>query len=151
MSDIVRFLLVFLALSTSIPSFSAENLKMRDGVSFVHDLDSGFPIIGDKLDDVSIATAHPTLVFFGACGDLNTNRQAKRIVDIYKKYHPLAVKFVVIDVDHPVNAEAKQLVKTYYQGYIPSELLFDKTGKQKWTHTGEIEQNALAVQVDKAL
>jgi hypothetical protein len=146
-----KVLTIVAALLACAPAQAADNLRMRDGVSFVHDLDKIFPIVGEKLDDVEIASGHPTVIFFGAAGDLNTNRQAKRIVELYKKYKASSVKFIVIDVDHPVNAAAKQLIKTHYQGYIPGQVVFDKNGKSKWTHTGEVEVNAMATQVDKVL
>jgi hypothetical protein len=130
---------------------AADNLRMRDGVSFVHDLDKTFPIVGDKLDDVEIAAGKPTFVFFGAAGDLNTNRQAKRIVELYKKYKTNNVKFIVIDVDHPVNPSAKALIKTHYQGYIPGQVVFDKAGKKQWNHTGEVDTTTMASQIDKLL
>ena len=130
---------------------AAENLRMRDGISFFHDLDQGFPIIADKMDDVQVAQGKPTLVFFGAPGDLNTNRQSKRIVDIYKKYKTEQMKFVVVDVDHPVNAQAKTLIKAHYPGYIPAQIIFDKTGKQKWNHTGEVDAQVISSQLDKVL
>lgn len=131
---------------------AAENLRMRDGVSFTSDLDKTFPIVAEKMEDVEIATAKPTVLFFGAAGDLNTNRQAKRIVELYKKYKTAgAVKFVVIDVDKPGSPAAKALIKAHYQGYIPGEVIFDKTGKSKWTHTGECEVNTMANQIEKVL
>lgn len=129
-------------------ALSAENLRLRAGISYVHDLDKGFPIIADKLDDVKIESTKPCLIFFAAAGDLNTNRQAKRIVDLYKKYKD-QVKFVVVDVDHPSNPETKQIIKTYYQGYIPQQVVIDKEGKTFWTHCGE--SDAVAGQLDKCL
>jgi hypothetical protein len=131
------------------PAFGAENLRLREGVSFVHDLDKGFPIIADRMDDVELSTTRPTVLFFGAAGDLNTNRQAKRIVELYKKYKDKNVKFIVIDVDHPTNPAAKALIKAHYQGYIPFEAVFDKTGAKKYSHSGEVESNALANQIEK--
>lgn len=136
---------------SALSADAADNLRMRDGVSFVHDLDKTFPLVGDKMDDVEIATGHPTVVFFGAAGDLNTNRQAKVIVDLYKKYKANNVKFVVVDVDHPGNASAKSLIKAHYQGYIPGEAVFDKTGKKQWNHTGECDRSTMASQIDKLL
>lgn len=130
---------------------AAENLRMREGISFVHDLDQGFPILAEKMEDVELSTAHPTVLFFGAAGDLNTNRQAKRIVDLYKKYKEKSVKFIVIDVDHPVNPAAKSLIKTYYQGYIPGEVVFDKTGAKKYSHSGEVEGSTLSSQIEKLI
>ena len=131
--------------------FAAENLRMRDGISFFHDLDQGFPILCDRMDDVTLGSGKPTLVFFGAAGDLNTNRQAKRIVDLYKKYKSDQVKFVIVDVDHASAAPVKALVKTYYPGYIPAEVVFDKQGKVKWNHTGEVDSTVMSGQLDKLL
>ena len=135
----------------AIPCQAAENLRLKEGVSFVHDLNQGFPILGDKIDDVTLAATHPTLVFFGASGDLNTNRQAKRIVDMYKKYRTSGLKFIVVDVDHPANTQTKQLIKSYYEGYIPGEVLFDKNGKSVWKKSGEVETVTLTGLIDKQL
>ncbi len=133
------------------PSFSAENLRMREGVSYFHDLDQGFPLVADKMDDVCLAQGHPTLVFFGAAGDLNTNRQARRVVDLYKKYRAGQVKFVIIDVDHAQSPDARQMMKSHYPGYIPATVLFDKQGKSKWNQTGEVELGLIASQLEKLL
>jgi hypothetical protein len=144
-------LLAFVAFSLLTPAFGAENLRMRDGVSYFSDLDKGFPIVGEKMDDVAVSTTTPTFLFFGAAGDMNTNRQAKRVVDLYKKYKGSNVKFIVIDVDHALSPPAKALIKAHYTGYIPGEVVFDKTGKQKWTHAGETETSVVAAQLDKVL
>ncbi len=138
-------------ISALLPAFAADDLKLKHGVSFNQDLDTGFPILGSNLEDCKFAAGIPTLLFFGASGDLNTNRQAKRLVDLYRKLPEKSVKFIVIDVDHPANAEAKTLITSHYKGYIPCEVLFDKSGKQLWTHDGEVEFNLLKAQVDKAL
>jgi hypothetical protein len=130
---------------------AAENLRLKEGISFYHDVDLGFPIVADKLDDVTLSSTHPTVLFFGAAGDLNTNRQAKRIVDLYHKFHSQGVKFVVIDVDRPANQQAKDLIKAHYQGYIPTQVIFDSAGKSKWSKTGEIELPMMASQLDKLL
>lgn len=82
---------------------------------------------------------------------MNTNRQAKRLVELYKKLPDKSVKFIVIDVDKAPNADGKHLVATYYKGYIPGQVLFDKNGKQVWNHDGEIELNLVKAQVDKLL
>jgi len=139
----------FLALMPAVSA--ADSLRMRDGISFVHDLDQGFPILAERMDDVDVTSGHPTVLFFAAAGDLNSNRQAKRIVEVYKKYKLTTVKFVVIDVDKPANATAKQLIKAHYQGYIPCEVVFDKQAKPIWTKTGEVEAGVISAQIDKAL
>lgn len=130
---------------------AADNLHLRPGVSFTQDLDNGFPIIGNGLEDVTLPTGKPALLFFGASGDLNTNRQAKRVVDLSKKVPADALKFIIIDVDHPANEQASKLIKSYYKDYIPFEVLVDKCGKTAWSQTGEVESNALKDQINKVL
>lgn len=131
-------------------SFGADNLKLKNGISFVQDTDNGFPIIGDNMEDVQIATTKGTLIFFGAAGDLNTNRQAKRVVDLYKKFQD-KIKVIVVDVDHPANADAVKLIKTYYKGYIPTTVVLDKTGRVSASHSGEVEANELKSQIERVL
>ena len=91
------------------------------------------------------------LIFFGASGDLNVNRQAKRVVDLYKQTSQAAkpVKFILIDVDHPSGSAAKALIKNHYKGYIPFQVILDKAGKVAWSQIGEVETGTLSNQIDK--
>lgn len=135
---------------------AAEDLKLRPGISFTQDIDSGFPIVATDIDNASIDPSMPTIIFFGAACDLNTNRQAKRLVDIYHKIPKGQVKFIVIDVDHPANDDARKLIKTYYNppgktGYIPFEVILDKSGKAVWSQIGEVEVSVIKGQLDKVL
>lgn len=133
-------------------SDAAENLRLREGLSYTHDLDKGFPIIADKFDDLKIEPGKCTLIFFGAAGDLNTNRQAKRVVDLYRRFKDEGtLKFIIVDVDHVTSPEGKSLLKNYYQGYIPQEVILDKQGKTFWTHIGEIDLGPLSAQVEKSM
>lgn len=132
-------------------ALAAENLRLREGLSYTHDLDKRFPIIAEKIDDIKFEEGKACLLFFGAAGDLNTNRQAKRVVELYKKYKDEPLKFMIVDVDQVRTAESKKLIKNYYQGYIPQEVIFDKQGKTFWTHIGEIDSGTLSTQVDKVL
>ena len=100
-------------------TLAAENLKLRDGISFYQDIDSDFPIVADKMDDYAIGDGCATFVFFGARGDLNTNRQAKRLVDLYKQYASDKLKFVVVDVDHIKGDQGRQLVKSIIMATFP--------------------------------
>ncbi len=131
------------------PAFAAEDLSLRPGLSFNQDIDSGFPIIGKDMEETTPDSAKPTFVFFGASGDLNTNRQAKRVVDFYHKINAKSVSFIIIDVDHPVNDGAKALIKSYYKGYIPSQVLLDKAGKVVWNQTGEVDLSNLKTKIEK--
>ena len=134
----------------SLAAMAASNLRLKDGISFVQDTDNGFPIVGDNMDDASIGENMPTLIFFGAAGDLNTNRQAKRLVDLYKKIQD-KIKVIVIDVDHPANASALKLIKTYYKGYLPLNVILDNEGKVSASHSGEMEAGQLKSKIDKVI
>jgi hypothetical protein len=131
------------------PSTAADDLKLRAGVSFTQDIDSGFPIVATDMDDCSISQGTAAFIFFGASGDLNTNRQAKRIVDLYKKVQSHSLKFILIDVDHPTNDDARKLIKTYYKGYIPEQVIIDKNGKAVYNQIGEVELPVLKSQLEK--
>jgi hypothetical protein len=131
------------------PALAAEDLSLRPGLSFNQDIDNGFPIVGKDMDDTTLDQSKSTFVFFGASGDLNTNRQAKRVVDFYHKINAKALSFIIIDVDHPANDGAKTLIKNYYKGYIPSQVLLDKTGKVVWNQTGEVDLSNLKAKLDK--
>lgn len=144
-------ILTMFLLLTGSTADAAENLRLRQGVSFVNDVDKGFPIIAERMDDVELSATAPTVLFFGASGDLNTSRQAKRIVELYKKYKGQNVKFVVIDVDAPLSSAARALIKQHYQGYIPGQVVFDRAGAKKYSHTGEVEQGVLSAQLEKLL
>lgn len=129
----------------------AENLKLKDGVSFYQDLDNGFPILASGIEDAVLEPTRATFVFIGASGDLNTNRQARRVVELYKRYKTTSVKFVVIDVDHPASSEARSLVRTYYRSYIPFEMVFNKQGQKVWSQVGEVDSKLLERQLDSVL
>ncbi len=141
-------LLAIIAIASA--AIAANNLRIKDGISFVQDTDNGFPIVADNMDDATITPSTPTVIFFGASGDLNTNRQAKRLVDVYKKVQD-KIKAIIIDVDHPANASVVKLIKTYYKGYIPLTVILDKNGKVSSTHSGETDAGDLKSKLDRVL
>ncbi|HMP52291.1 MAG TPA: hypothetical protein PKD05_12130 [Candidatus Melainabacteria bacterium] len=130
---------------------AAENISMRKGVSFVEDKDNDFPIIADKLEDVHIEPGKTNFIFFGASGDLNTARQAKRLVGSYNKLRDRDVKFIVINVDKPASKEAEGLIKKYYKGYIPCQTVIDSGGTTTWSKVGEVSENEVTKQISKNL
>jgi hypothetical protein len=145
---IVLMLIAILFLAPLSSAFAAENLTLRKGVSFTEDKDNGFPIIADKMDDATIDSGKPTLIFFGASGDLNTNRQAKRLVGLYNKFKTKNLKFIVVDVDHSANTKATDLIKKHYKGYIPCQVLLDESGNSVWSKSGEVQEGDVAKQIE---
>lgn len=124
---------------------AAENISLKRGISFNQDIDSGFPIVGQKMDDASIEPGKPTFIFFGGSGDLNTNRQAKIVVGLYNKYAKEGVKFLLVDVDKTNKSQAvTQLIKKYYKGYIPSQVILNADGSLVESKIGETAEGLLA-------
>ena len=153
--SLLAILCSLIVLTGQILSFTgalaAEDLKLKKGVSFNDDSDNGFPIDGSHMDDMQLDPTKITFIFYGASGDLNTNRQAKRLVELYKQANGKAVKFIVIDVDHPINPQATALIKNHYKGYIPFQVILDKSAKVVWSQIGEVEGGVLSQQLDRAL
>jgi hypothetical protein len=133
------------------PAFAAEDLTLRKGISFDQDTDTQFPIICKKTEDTAIEAGKPTMIFFGAAGDLNTNRQAKKVVSLYQKFRSKKLKFIVVDVDHPANDNAKTLIKKFYKGYIPCQTILDKNGNMSWRSDGEVSEKQVSSKLDEQL
>ncbi len=140
--------LLIAAIIAPLAASAAENLTLRKGVSFTDDKDSGFPIIAEKMDDATIASGKPNFIFFGAAGDLNTNRQAKRLVGVYNKFKNKSIKFIIIDVDHAANAEATDLIKKHYKGYIPCQVFLDNSGASVWSKSGEVAEGDVIKEIE---
>lgn len=133
------------------PATAAEDLTLRKGISFDQDVDTQFPIIAKKTEDTAIEAGKPTIIFFGAAGDLNTNRQAKKVVSLYQKFKGKKLKFIVVDVDHPPNDNAKTLIKKFYKGYIPCQTILDKNGNLSWRSDGEVSEKQVSSKLDEQL
>jgi hypothetical protein len=131
-------------------AFCAEDLELKNNTSFMQDVDNGFPIVAKKIEDDTIEAGTPAFIFFGAAADINTNRQAKRVIDLYNDFRKKKVKFIVIDVDHPSN-QGVALVKRYYRGYVPAELIIDGQGQEHWSQIGETELQVMRKQLEQVL
>jgi hypothetical protein len=130
-------LAVALILSSAAPAEApgAQNLTLAPDLSFTDDSSSNFPIRGENLKDGSIASDRPTAIFFGTSHCWNTNREAERFVALYAKHRDDA-RFLVVDVDHP-SRDQKTLVSRFFQGYIPTIAVLDRSGKPVYDRSGE--------------
>lgn len=61
------------------------------------------------------------------------------------------MNFVVIDLDRKRSPAQQELVKKYYQGYIPHVTVLDKSGKQVYNSAGEVEETTISTILDAAL
>lgn len=141
----ITFSMLALLLSDStLGCQAAENISLKRGISFNQDIDSGFPIVGKKMDDAAVEPGKPTFIFFGGSGDLNTNRQAKVVVGLYNKYAKEGVKFLLVDVDKTNKSPAvTKLIKKYYKGYIPSQVILKADGSIVESKIGEAAEGLL--------
>lgn len=133
------------------PSLAAENLTLKKGISYVNDKDMGFPILADKLNDATIESGKPSFIFFGASGDMNTARQAKRLVNVYNKLAKKDIKFIIVNIDKPANQNAKTLIKKHYKGYIPCQVILNESGQETWNKIGEVSEREVVKQISKQL
>jgi hypothetical protein len=132
-------------------SLAADALRLKEGISFVQDADNGFPIVAENFDDDTIESGKPAFIFFGAAGDMNTNRQAKRVIDLYNSYRKQEVKFILVDVDHPSSKGGAALVKKFYRGYVPCEVIIDRKGNEHLNQIGEVESQVLRKRLEQVL
>ncbi|HEV2495085.1 MAG TPA: hypothetical protein VG204_18645 [Terriglobia bacterium] len=61
------------------------------------------------------------------------------------------MNFVIIDLDKKRPAEQQQLVKQYYQGYIPHVVVLDANGKALYNSAGEVEARVIEGILEKSI
>jgi len=61
------------------------------------------------------------------------------------------VQFVIIDLDKKRSAEQQQLVKEYYQGYIPHVVVLDASGHAVYNNSGEVSESTISGTLDQLL
>ena len=136
------------------PARAADDLHLAPGLSFTDDSSDAFPIRGRHLADATTGDGKATIVFFGASNCWNTNREAERLVSLYPKYKD-RVRFVVVDVAHPSDAQ-KDLLAKHYTGTIPTVVVLAPDGSVVYGRAGETaatrgDAQPLAAIIDGAL
>jgi hypothetical protein len=132
---VVATLVLAVVLGAHAHADAAENLRLAPGLSFTDDSSARFPIEGDALGDATVGAGRATIAFFGAAHCWNTNREAERVVALYAKLRERA-RFVVVDVEHPSEAQ-RALLTRYYQGAIPTVVVFAPDGTVLYARAGE--------------
>jgi hypothetical protein len=124
-----------LALCVARPAAAASELMLAPDLSFTDDSSSNFPIRGHELTDGTISSGRPTVIFFGTSHCWNTNREAERLVALYPRYRD-RFNFIVVDLN-AVAPGQRQLVASYYEGYIPTLAIFNGRGEIVYDKAGE--------------
>ncbi len=121
--------------------FGIDNLKLNQKLDYGSDSLDGPLITGDDAQSGFQPGKTNYVIIYGE-GCFNSKRQARRTVELYNKYRD-QVHFVVVDLDVPRSPEQQQLVKRYYQGYIPHLVVLDADGKALYNSDGEVESRVI--------
>jgi Thioredoxin-like domain len=147
----MKTLITILALTLllGLSAFAADNLKLNQNLDYGSDSLDG-PLITSDNSNAGAQAGKPNYVIIYGEGCFNSKRQARRTVELYQKYKD-RVNFVVVDLDQKRSDDQQQLVKSYYQGYIPHVVVLDKNGDPVYNSSGEVSSEKISSLLDKAL
>ncbi len=133
----------------SLSALAADNLRLNQHLDYTSDSQDGPLITGDHLQD-GATPGKPNYVIMYGEGCFNSKHQARRTVALWEKYKG-RVNFVVVDLDKPQSPAQQELVKKYYEGYIPHVVVLDGAGKALYNKSGEVEESVISGILDAAL
>jgi len=139
MKNVVRLLCLLLLAAPTL--FAIDNLKLNPHLDYGSDSLDGPLITGSEIKS-GFVSGKPNYVIMYGEGCFNSKRQARRTVELYNKYRA-QVHFVVVDLDVQRSPEQQQLVKQYYQGYIPHVLILDSRGEPLYNQSGEVDSRVI--------
>jgi len=139
MKTIIRLLWLILLSASTL--FAIDNLKLNSRLNYGSDSLDGPLITGSDAQSGFVSGKTNYVIMYGE-GCFNSKRQARRTVELYNKYRA-QVHFVVVDLDVQRSPEQQQLVKQYYQGYIPHVLILDARGEPLYNQSGEVDSRVI--------
>ncbi len=137
-----NLILMLLGSCLALPALlgAAANLRLNPKLDYSSDSQDGPLITGDQMEDGAVR-GEPNYI---------SKRQARRSVNLYEKYKG-RVNFVIIDLDRKRSPAQQELVKKYYQGYIPHVAILDKSGNAVYNSSGEVEESRISTIFDTLL
>ena len=145
----IHLMIAAAALTLIAQAHAGDNLRINPHLDYSSDSEDGPLITGDHMDE-GAAPGKPNYVIIFGEGCFNSKRQARRTVSLYEKYRD-RVNFVVVDLDRKRTPAQQQLLKDYYQGYIPHVIVLDKSGKPLYNSSGEVDESHISSVLDLAL
>jgi hypothetical protein len=145
----LKKLVFFIVLMGAPKLWTADNLHLNQHLDYSSDSQDGPLITGEHLQDGAVAGKPNYVIIYGE-GCFNSKRQARRTVSLYEKFKE-RVSFVIIDLDSTRSPEQQELVRKYYQGYIPHVVVLDNGGNPLYNASGEVEEGNVAAFLNKAL
>ena len=144
-----RKLVLLVALMGTARLWAADDLHLNQHLDYSSDSQDGPLITGEHLQDGPL-DGRPNYVIIYGEGCFNSKRQARRTVSLYEKYKG-RVNFVIVDLDTRRSPEQQELVRKYYQGYIPHVVVLDAAGNPLYNASGEVEEQKITAILDRAL
>ena len=129
---------------------AASDLKLNSSLDYHSDSNDGPLITGEDMSDGVVSTSVPAYIIFYQRECYNSKRQARRTVELYDKYKG-KVKFIVIDLDSSMSSDQNDLVKRFYQGYIPHVTVLGKDGNVLYNSSGEVSTEIISRMIDREL
>ncbi len=148
MNKKIRLFFAISILALVAPAHAGDNLRLNPHLDYSSDSEDGPLITGDHMDEGAVSGKPNYVIIYGE-GCFNSKRQARRTVSLYEKYKD-RVNFVVVDLDRKRTQAQQQLVRQYYQGYIPHVVVLDKSGKPLYNASGEVEESSISSILDHA-
>jgi hypothetical protein len=121
--------------------FAIDDLRLNPKLDYGSDSLDGPLITGSDAQSGFVSGKTNYVIMYGE-GCFNSKRQARRTVELYNKYRS-QVHFVVVDLDVQRSPEQQQLVKQFYQGYIPHVLVLDARGEPLYNQSGEVDSRVI--------
>ncbi len=144
------YLFIFwFALFAALPIMAADNLQLNKSLNYQSDSLDGPLITGDHLSAGAVMGKPNYIIIYGE-GCFNSKRQGRRTVELYNTFKS-RVNFVVVDLDQRRAPDQQQLVRKYYQGYIPQVTILDQSGHAVYNRAGEVGVKQVTEILDKAL
>jgi thioredoxin-like negative regulator of GroEL len=138
-----------LTLAFLFPAHAAENLVLNPHLDYSSDSFDGPLVTGDQFQDGVVAGLPNYVIIYGErC--YNSKRQARRTVDLYRKYKG-RVHFVIVDLDQERSVPQEELIHRYYAGSIPHVVVLDRAGRAVYNAAGEIGSDVLSTTFDQLL
>lgn len=130
--------------------FAATNLKLNPNLNYTSDSNDGPLITGDEMSYGVVGKGNPAYVIFYHRECYNSKRQARRTVELYKKYGG-KVDFIIVDLDTTLSKEQKELRSRHYRNYIPHVTVIDGEGAVVYDKSGEVSTERISGILDPLL
>jgi hypothetical protein len=133
-----------------LSSYGATELKLNPNLDYSSDSNDGPLITGANMTDGKVNPSKPAHIIFYHRECYNSKRQARRTVELYRKYEG-KVDFIVVDLDTETSDDQKELKTRFYRNYVPHVTIMDGHGKVLYDSSGEVGTDNLSKILDRAL